>query len=53
MNAVRRIILTVVKMCRSNIKVCLQEAGYETGDWIHAALDMDLRRAVVNTVMNV
>ena len=36
-----------------NIKIGLQETGYETGDWINVGLDMDLLRAVVNTVMNI
>jgi hypothetical protein len=39
-------------MCREedNIKVCLKEIGLS--DWISLVQNMDIRRAVVNVVMN-
>ena len=35
-----------------NIKMDLQEVGYEVMDWIKLAQDTERRRAVVNAVMN-
>jgi hypothetical protein len=35
-----------------NVKMDLQEVGWEGVDWIDMAQDRDRRRAVVNAVMN-
>jgi hypothetical protein len=35
-----------------NIKMCLKEIGLQDLDWIRVAQDMDHRRALGNTVMN-
>jgi hypothetical protein len=35
-----------------NIKMDLREIGWDGRDWIELAQDMDLWRALVNTVMN-
>jgi hypothetical protein len=35
-----------------NIKMDLQEVGWEGANWIDMAQDRDRRRAVVNAVMN-
>ena len=35
-----------------NIKMHLQEVGWEGMDWIYLAQDMDRWRALVNAVMN-
>jgi hypothetical protein len=35
-----------------NIKMDLREIGWDGGDWIDLAQDMDQWRALVNTVMN-
>jgi hypothetical protein len=35
-----------------NIKMDLQEAGYEDMDWIDLAQDMDRWKVLVNAVMN-
>jgi hypothetical protein len=46
-NGRRRIIL------EDNIKMNLEEIGYEDVDWIHLAQNRDQWRAVVNTAMNI
>ena len=38
--------------CEDNIKMDLQEVGYEGMDWIDVTQDMDRCRALVNAVMN-
>ena len=35
-----------------NMKMDLKEMGWGDMDWIHLAPDRDIRRAVVNAVMN-
>jgi hypothetical protein len=37
---------------KDNIKMNLREIGFGDVDWIHLAQDRDMRRALVNTVMN-
>ena len=36
-----------------NIKMDTKEIGWDGVDWIHLAQDRDVRRSVVNTVMNI
>ena len=36
-----------------NIKMDTKEIGWDSVDWIHLAQDRDVRRSVVNTVMNI
>jgi hypothetical protein len=36
----------------TTIIIDLREIGWERVDWIHLAQDMDHRRAVMNTVIN-
>jgi hypothetical protein len=38
--------------CENNIKMDLQEVGWESTDWIAVAQDRDWWLALVNTVMN-
>jgi hypothetical protein len=35
-----------------NIKIDLEEIGWEGVDWFHLALARDWRRGIVNTIMN-
>ena len=40
------------RKCENNIKINLQEVGYEDMEWIDLAKDRDRWRALVNAVMN-
>ena len=40
------------RRCEDNIKMDLQEVGRGCGDWMELALDRDIWRALVSTVLN-
>jgi hypothetical protein len=40
------------RVLENNIKMEIRQIGCDGMDWIHVAQDMDHRRALVNTVMN-
>jgi hypothetical protein len=40
------------RMLVDNIEIGLREIGWDGGDWIDLAQDMDQWRALVNTVIN-
>jgi hypothetical protein len=48
----RRPLERLMRRWKDNIKMDLQEVGWEDMDWIDVAKDMDSWRAVVNAVMN-
>jgi len=49
---VKRLLRRPRRGWEDNIKIDLQEVGYEVMDWIDVAQDRDRWRALVNAVMN-
>jgi hypothetical protein len=41
------------RMLEDNIKIDLEEEGWEDLDWIHLAQDRDRRPSLLNTAMNI